>query len=170
MGCAKPTWQGHPVIEETARVIACDGELAQVQAERRSTCSGCSARSGCGSSVLDSVFGRKAVLMVARNPLQARPGERVIVGVTEKGLVQASLILYALPLLGLILFAILGQLAAERLPPSVGEIPSILAGLFGLIAGLAFARHRCVTPNTREAYPVVILRRADDTSIFPGRS
>lgn len=158
------------MIEETARVIACDGELAQVQAERRSACSGCSARNGCGTSVLDRLLGRKEVVMVARNPLHAQPGERVVVGVREKGLVQASLMLYALPLLGLILFAILGQLAADRLLLTAGELPSILAALLGLIGGLAFARHRSCNPNRRDAYRVVILRRADDPGNFSCRS
>lgn len=158
------------MIEATARVIACEGDLAQVQAERQSTCGGCTARSGCGTSLLDRVFGRKAVLMVARNPLQAQPGERVVVGVKEKGLVQASLMLYALPLLSLILFAVVGQLAADRLLHIAGELPSILAGLLGLIAGLALARRRCISPNDRDVYRVVILRRADEIGIYPRRS
>lgn len=162
MGCAKPTRLGPAVIEETARVITCHGGLAKVQADRRSACGRCSAQGGCGTSLLDRVFGRKAVLMVARNPLRVQPGERVILGIEEKGLVQASLTLYALPLLGLILFAVLGQFAADRWLPTAGELPSILTGLFGLMAGLALARHRSIGSSRRDEYQVVILRRADD--------
>jgi sigma-E factor negative regulatory protein RseC len=153
------------VIEETALVVSCEGDMAQVEAERRATCGACSVRDGCGTSLLARTLGRRAVLMLVRNPLQVQPGERVIVGVREKGLVQASLVVYALPLLGLILFAILGQLAAERLLSAAGELPSILSGLLGLIAGLVLARHRSANPKTSDACRAVILRRAGD----PGR-
>jgi sigma-E factor negative regulatory protein RseC len=166
MVCVWPRRVEEAVIEETALVISCDGDMAQVEAERRATCGACSERDGCGTSLLVRTLGRQAVQMLVRNPLQVQPGERVVVGVGEKGLVQASLLVYALPLAGLILFAILGQLAAERLLPAAGELPSILCGLLGLTAGLALARHRSANPATGNACRAVILRRAED----PGRS
>jgi len=104
--------------------------------------------------------------MRARNPIQAQPGERVVVGVQERGLVRASLVLYALPLLGLILFAILGQWAGRLLLPMAGEFPSILAGLLGLVTGLLLARKRSLRLQTGEVCRPVILRRVEEPDIL----
>ena len=91
------------MIEQPARVLSRDRGEALVQTERGSAGGGCNARAGCGTSLLAQVFGHKPARLRVANPIAAEPGERVIVGLSERGLVRASVLLYVLPLLGLLL-------------------------------------------------------------------
>ena len=148
------------MIEQPARVLSRDRGEALVQTERGSACGGCNARAGCGTSLLAQVFGHKPARLRVANPIAAEPGERVIVGLSERGLVRASVLLYVLPLLGLLLGALAGELAVQRLGLGGGETLSILAGLLGLTAGLGLARNFSRSARTNELTRAVILRRA----------
>jgi sigma-E factor negative regulatory protein RseC len=99
--------------------------------------------------------------MRVRNPIRAQPGDRVVIGVHERGVVRASLLLYMLPLLGLILFAVFGGLVGERFLAVASELPSIIGGLLGLLGGLALVRRGSLSSKTDAACGAVILRRAD---------
>ena len=150
------------MIEEPARVLSCDRGEALVQTEQRTACGGCNARAGCGTSLLAQVFGHKPARLRVANPIAAEPGDRVIVGLSERGLLRASMLLYVLPLMGLLLGALGGELLVQRLGLGGGEALSILAGLLGLAAGLGLARNFSRSGRTNELTRAVILRRASE--------
>ena len=148
------------MIEESALVVACDDEgYATVETQVRAACGSCSASSGCGTSVVAGLFKRRRNRLRVRNPIQAMPGQQVVVGLQEHSLVSASLMAYLLPLVCLILGAIAAQEAARYLDWSAVELVSIAGGLLGLFGGFAllrrFSRHTRQNPN----YQAVILRR-----------
>lgn len=147
------------MIEETGRVVAVRGDLAEVESQRRSACGGCSATSACGTSLLEQYFGRKPLLLEARNPIGAEPGEDVIVGVPENTLVGAAFAAYLVPLAALIGGGILGSLLAGVLAPTAAQAISILGGIGGFSAALVwlgrFSRNRASDAH----YQAVILRR-----------
>ena len=153
------------MIEEPARVLSCDCGEALVQTEQRSACGGCSARAGCGTSLLAQVFGHKPARLHVANPIAAKPGERVIVGLSERGLVRASALLYLLPLAGMLLGALGGELSVQRLGLGGGESMSILGGVLGLTSGLGLARNFSRSARTNELTRAVILRRADEPGL-----
>lgn len=153
------------MIEERALVLSCDRGEALVQTEQRSACSGCGARTGCGTSLLARVFGHKPARLRVANPIAAEPGERVIVGLSERGLVRASMLLYVLPLAGMLLGALGGELMVHRLGLGGGEALSILGGLLGLISGLGLARNFSRSERTNELTRAVILRRAAEPGL-----
>ncbi|GAB4300539.1 MAG: hypothetical protein Kow0096_20660 [Thiohalomonadaceae bacterium] len=148
------------MIEERGRVVRTAGESAWVQTARRSSCGGCSARSGCGTGALAGLFGARLHEVEVLNPIGARPGEDVIVGIGESLLVRGSVTLYLVPLLALVA----GALLAERLAPQLGltgsELPAILGGLAGLAAGFFWLRWRHRRWSGDTTYKAVILRRA----------
>ncbi len=90
------------MIEEKAIVLSSADGVAQVETRRAATCGGCSAQAGCGAAMLSKVFGSKRTRLRVLNPVDAKPGDSVVVGFDEKMLVKASLTLYMLPLLSLI--------------------------------------------------------------------
>ncbi len=141
-------------VEETARVVAVEGRWAWVEAERQSACGQCAARAGCGTAALGKVLGRKVNRVRALNPIGARPGERVAVGVRGTFLVRASVLLYGLPLLAMLAL----PLAVSALW-GVGEGGQILAALAGLAWGLLWVRRRSRRQDA--AWQAVILRRLD---------
>ena len=149
------------MIEETATVTASEGEFAQVETQRETACGACSAKSACGTSVLAKLFsGRRASLRVL-NPIGARPGERVIVGMDESALTRASFVFYIIPLLSLMLFAALGKWLAEQWAFAATEPLSILGGLFGLFLGLAWLKLYAAKISHLRKHQAVILRHAD---------
>jgi sigma-E factor negative regulatory protein RseC len=101
-----------------------------VEAVQRSACNSCNARSGCGQHSL-SKLGRPMRLWVAGGEhLQA--GQEVVLSIPSGGLALSALLLYGLPLLGLIVGMALGQ--------SSGDLLAAIVGLTGLAAGFFAAR------------------------------
>ncbi len=139
------------MIEQTATVVRTEGPLAWVEAERQSTCGQCAARKGCGTAVLTEVLGRRAARMPALNPIEARPGEQVVIGLDESAMLRGAVAVYLLPLLTLLGGAILASPGGDGL--------AILGGLGGFLIGLWGLRrfHRRIARNPR--YQPVILRR-----------
>jgi sigma-E factor negative regulatory protein RseC len=146
------------MIEETARVVAAEGEFVWVETQRQSTCGGCAARQGCGTATLAKVLGRRRTRVRALNRDAARVGDRVVVGIDEQALVRGSLAVYAVPLLGLLAGGVLGALLQTRLQLA-GEALTLIAGVAGLIAGLLWVKGFTRRIRGDSRYQPVVLRR-----------
>lgn len=127
------------MIEETAQVVALEQNAALLQTLRKSACQSCSARAGCGTSVLASVFGRRYTQLRVANTLGAKIGDEVLVGVAENALVQVSLLMYLLPLLMLLLGAILAEVVSARLGLEA-ELATLLGGASGFTLAVVLVR------------------------------
>lgn len=123
------------MIRETGRVVAVKGDRVWVQTIRASACESCSARSGCGQRVLASATSGRANQILVSNHLNARVGDEVTVAIEESALISASLLVYALPLLLMILGAVTGQ---QWLPQQ--DAGAIAGAIVGLAAGFGLAR------------------------------
>jgi sigma-E factor negative regulatory protein RseC len=156
------------MIEETGVVVALSGGLADVETRRQGACGNCSASGACGTSLVARYLGRRPLLLHALNQAGAAPGDTVIVGVPEDGLVTASLAAYLVPLLGLMAGGALGQSLGEGL--GVGAGGSILGAVLGLGVGLGWLSHFNRAHSQDPRYQAVVLRRVGDpvTVPFPG--
>jgi sigma-E factor negative regulatory protein RseC len=153
------------MIEESATVLACDEDFAFVETQVQAACGACQAQSGCSTSVLSGLFKRRNNRLKVLNPIQAKPGQRVIIGIQEQALVSVSLVAYLLPLLSLILGAVGIQEATEYWQWQGGELGSILGGLSGLIIGLYLVRSFSYRHQHDQSYQAVILRQVPDIPI-----
>lgn len=97
------------MITETGKVVAVSGEHVWVQTIRTSACQSCSARNGCGQKVLASATGGRANQVRVVNSVSACVGEDVTLGIDESALLGASLLVYALPLLLMVVASIIGH-------------------------------------------------------------
>lgn len=141
------------MLETPAVVVKTEAQAALVEADFGGGCgSGLCAKGGCGTALLAQIFSQKPrAPLRAANPIQARIGERVIVGVEEGSLLRATLLVYLLPLALFVAGAIAGRWAAE------GDAPAVAGALVGLALGWLAARRMSRQP--RGGQPV-ILRRA----------
>jgi sigma-E factor negative regulatory protein RseC len=146
------------VIEETGRVVNVEDGYAWIETEPASTCGSCSARKGCGTSALASVFGRRAAPLRVVNNVNAAVGDSVVIGIDEAGLLRGSLAVYAAPLAGLFAGGLLGRYAGDVMLPGGAEIASILGALAGLAAGLVWLRRFSRQTQQDARYQPVILR------------
>lgn len=129
------------MIEALARVVAKHDGIVDVVAVRQTACGSCAAKSGCGTSLIATWFERRQNRFRLRDTLDARVGDAVVVGLEERFLQRGALLLYALPLGGLIG----GALAGEGLFSMLGmvtELGAVSTGLLGLTVALLWVRRR----------------------------
>lgn len=147
------------MIETPARVIRVDGPSAWVVSEAPTSCGACGGK-GCGSSVFNRIWHPDDAEYPVRNPIDAQPGEAVVVGLPDGSLLRAVTAAYGVPLLALMLGAALGRLAGGSLS---GELAAILGGLTGLLLAGLWLRNR----RQESSGEPVILRRG--TTACAGR-
>jgi sigma-E factor negative regulatory protein RseC len=153
------------VIEERGLILSLEGDMAWVETQRTSACGSCDAEQGCGTALLAKSLGNRAVQVRAENPLQAQPGEQVVLGLDEAAFVKASLALYLIPMLGLLLGAGLGLTGARHWLGSGSELASILSGTLGLMLGLLWGRRFGRRTQADRRYRAVVLRRLSGASV-----
>ncbi|WP_020682201.1 SoxR reducing system RseC family protein [Marinobacterium rhizophilum] len=124
------------MMEEEAIVVAVDAGGIWVESDRTGACQSCSASKGCGQRALAEYASKRSERLLIDNPhgLVARVGDRVRVGIEEGSFLQASILLYTLPLVLLFLGGYLGSFYGTS------ELPSVVASFAGLAAGLWLAR------------------------------
>ena len=123
------------MITETGKVVGLSGDQVWVQTIRVSACQSCSARSGCGQRALASVTGGRANQVLVANSVGARVGDEVVIGLDEQSLLTASLAVYGLPLV-LMLLASIG--AFQWLGGT--DLVAVSGALAGLVAGFWLVR------------------------------
>ena len=150
------------MIETEAVVIKIEDSVAYVQADRKSSCSGCS-ESSCGTSVLANFFGQKTPLYRAHNEAGAKVGDRVVVGMNESALFQGTLLLYLFPLLLLFVGALAGSALAATVDARDGY--SVLGAAIGLAAGFLGLKLFTVRLGLGKKFQPVILSRVVDVPV-----
>ncbi len=100
-------------------------DMAEVIRIRESACSGdCHKCSGCGAA-------KQTMLLTARNLIDAKPGDLVVLSSETKTVLKAAAVLYLVPLFLFLLGYLLGE--------SLLEMGAVL-GIAGLLLGLAVVK------------------------------
>lgn len=120
------------MIEESARVLRVDHDTVWVEAIRQSACSSCSAQKGCGHSLLAKAGQQRLEVPVARNGIDVRVDDQVLIGVPEQAVLKSSLLIYGAPLALMIILA----MTAHFIFSSEG-ITALMA-FIGLAGGFAY--------------------------------
>ncbi|NIR25935.1 MAG: SoxR reducing system RseC family protein [Gammaproteobacteria bacterium] len=150
------------MIEETAYVMETQGEHAWVETQRRSSCGSCAAK-GCGTGALSKILGGRRQRLKVLNPVDAKAGEEVILGVREQDLLKGSLAVYIVPLLLMLAGALFGEFLAPQWEIEAEPL-SLFFGLLGLIGGF-FWLHRYNRALSRDGrLMAVILRKSTPAS------
>jgi sigma-E factor negative regulatory protein RseC len=146
------------MIEEQAQVVEIKGDKLLLQTQVQSTCGACSVSKGCGTSVLAKVVGRKFTQFQVENNVNAKIGDTVIVGITEGLLVKGSLMIYTVPLLAMIIFAVLADyIFVEALSGRDAWIA--VSAIAGLIAGALLSKWYFSRHASGGLYSPVVLRK-----------
>ena len=146
------------MIEERARVVAIEDDQLLLEAETRAACNACAARQGCGTSVLSKWVGRKFTRFQAQNTINAQVGDEVVVGLAEEAMLKGSVVVYLLPLLAMIGFALLADslISADSGSRDLLVLISAVAG-FALM--LVISRLFLSTGSNKNKLTPVVLRK-----------
>jgi sigma-E factor negative regulatory protein RseC len=148
------------MIEETGRVVAVENGSVWVETLRRSTCSACSARQGCGQHVLMQLGGEsRHIQAISNQPLQI--DDQVIIGIPEDVVVKGALLVYSLPLLGLLAGVMIAQWLTGQ------DFWTMLAGVLGLCLGFVVIVLRSHSQRHNPKLQPVVLGKAPGKPIAP---
>lgn len=130
-------------VEGIARVVRVEGDQAWLEPEQTTSCGHCASSASCGAATREaSGIGTVTSRLQARRFFLDNPegasgfteGDRVVVGVSERALLNAALTAYGLPLL----FALTAGSLTQGL---YGEdLPTMFGMTGGLVLGLLVAR------------------------------
>ncbi len=144
-------------------VLAVEGDRARIATTRRGICDGCSEHSECvvGGSSGEGISEE----VTARNPLHARPGDQVEFDLPGHTELKLSLLVWTVPLVGLVAGAVLGaglhpRLALDR------DAATLVGMLLGGVAafGLVVLVDRRARGDERLVPEVVKILTADSCS------
>lgn len=123
------------MVTERAIVVRYQHGRAELAVQRANACAHCELAAGCGTGAIGRLLGdrRKPIIIDTDRPLN--PGDLVTLGLSERAVVKASLLLYGLPLIGLVVFSVITQ-SVLALP----EWTVVLAAAAGLWFGFEVAR------------------------------
>ena len=138
------------MITEQAIVTRCNGKQVELELQRGSACAGCELSQGCGTGALGRLLGKRSKPLVIETEHDLKPGDRLQLGLSETALVKASLIVYGLPLLGMI---VAGLLASFTI---VSEALIALAAVVGFIVGFKLAVYLSYTLEHDQLTPYII--------------
>ncbi|CAK9885657.1 MAG: Protein RseC [Candidatus Erwinia impunctatus] len=142
------------MMKEWATVISWQEGVATLHSEMKTFCSGCSARRGCGSQLLNKLGPKEAHVMTLRCDEPLQPGQRIELGIPEKSLLSSALVVYFSPLLGLFLMAGLFQFLF------VSDLAAAVGALLGGVGGFIIAKGVSASLSKVAAYQPVILNIA----------
>ncbi len=128
------------MMEEKAVVIAVNEHHVTVQSQVKSSCSSCHQVDSCGSGQVAKAIPQRKLTAEIANNLNVKLGEEVILGISEDKLLMSAWQVYFFPLIGLFLFAGIGQLLTMNYQLS-HEILTIMLAFLGGFLGFKTASH-----------------------------
>ena len=146
------------MIEEQAEVVEVIGSQLVLQAQTQSACGSCAASKGCGTSVLSKVIGRKFTRFQAENNIDAKVGDTVVVGISEDALLRGSMMMYIMPIMGMMVFALLADYALATLM-AYRDLAIAASGIMGLVLGSLLSRWYFLRQESRQRFTPVVLRK-----------
>lgn len=141
------------MIEEQAEVTGVDGFHAWVACRAQQDCARCAAGQGCGGGILGRWLGDRLHRVRAVHDGGVRVGDCVVIGVDERVILFAALLVYGVPLAALLAGALLGQLLAGH---DAGALAGLLAGLLGGFLWVRYFSRKM--PVQRWSQPAVLRR------------
>jgi len=154
------------MIEENALVVASDGNRVWVEVQKQSSCGHCAANKSCGNSMLENMFGNRSKVLRVSSDIDVNVGDEVVIGVNENAVLKGSFLVYALPLIMIVAFALIGETFSKHWL-SIGEdTTSMLGALVGLVISVIGLRWYSYRASNSGDYQPIVLRHVGDTTNF----
>jgi sigma-E factor negative regulatory protein RseC len=141
------------MIEEMGTVVAVEGNHVWVETQVKTTCAGCKASDACPTSTIAKAFTPKANHVFLEVPCKLAIGQQVKIGISEKALLWASLMVYILPLLLMIVSATI----FITIFPNTHELLALLVASFAAFLGFWWASVFSKRPRNKHQFTPIFL-------------
>ncbi len=121
------------MIKTSARVIAIQNGMAQIEADNPSPCGACATRSRCGVSGLGKYFSNHRKAIEIRCDASVQAGDELQLSMTEGDLLKAGLLAYLLPSVLALVGAGIGT--------TWGDVGAVIGMIAGFLAGFLAAKY-----------------------------
>ena len=129
--------------------------IATLEIERTTACGLCGQTRGCGNSIWGKIFAHQSTAFKAKNAIDAKVGDSVIVGIDEQALLKGAALLYFLPLVTMFI----GMLLASQI--NANHLSVLVGAALGLLAGFVWLKGHVMSSAHYANQQAVILRLAD---------
>ncbi|NKI75900.1 SoxR-reducing system protein RseC [Dickeya sp. CFBP 2040] len=140
------------MIKEWATVVSWQAGTAVLRCEQRSGCQSCQSRMSCGTGVLNQIGGAAIHQLAVSYPQPLLPGQRVEIGLAESSLLRSAMLVYLLPLLGLMLGAALMQHWLHS------DLMAVMGAFAGVAVSFAAVKRLSAKIDNNQRYQPVILQ------------
>lgn len=97
------------MIEEFAVVTQRMDGFVMLEVERRTACGLCGQKRGCGNATWGKLLGHQSQAFLAKNTMDVKVGDSVVVGIDEKIMLSTVFYLYLVPLISMLLSALVAD-------------------------------------------------------------
>jgi len=150
------------MIEELARVISVSHKNITVICDIKSACDGCKQVDSCGSGQVAKAFPQKQLSINLKTELTVKNGDMVVIGLSERCVLESAWQVYLLPILFLISFSGIGQWFVEQSVFS-HEVYAIFLGMAGGYLGYRLASYLQSSKNKIDKLIPKVLRILPET-------
>ena len=142
------------LLKESGRIVAIDQDALWVETIQQSTCTACSAKNGCGQTLLNRLGVRSVrirVLMGDRPVSRYQPNAAIEIGIPEEVIVKVSVIVYLIPIVLSLGFSLIMHHIVNL------EWLTILAAFIGFMVGLKLVWwHAQLNQNNTSYQPIIV--------------
>ncbi|AZG74270.1 SoxR reducing system RseC family protein [Shewanella livingstonensis] len=152
------------MMEEIARVVDYQQGWATVEVELKSACNHCASSENCGTSTIAKAFSVQTQRFSLPSDKTCHVGDLLKIGLPESVIIKAAALVYLLPLFGLFLCALVGQMLAA----GVGLSTNGFAMAFGAVGALVawFIGKHFAAQLEADATPVIIAYLGQEVGII----
>jgi len=149
------------MIEEQATVLKAQYGRVEIQMQRQSACNHCELSQGCGTGAIGRLLGHRSRPLVIDSNFELRPGDKVTLGLSDSGFLKASLLIYGLPLITLLVTAIAGHWLFNG-----SETMVLLSAVSGFCGGLMISARLAKQRFSQQFYPRIIKINNEPTNQY----
>jgi sigma-E factor negative regulatory protein RseC len=148
------------MIREWATVVDWHNGIATLQCDQKSGCSACQSKASCGIRIMNDAQTHRKLEFKLPIEQYLTVGQKVEIGISEANLLYSALLIYFVPIIGLILGAALTHWF-------IGENFAVIVGaLAGGGLGFFAAKHQAKTLERRRFYQPIVLQIALPTENY----
>ena len=152
-------------FQEIGIISSVDDKTVGIITKNQLACGSCQLSDSCGNGLIEKYLSGKVFVSQVINSLNAKVGEQVVIEIPISSVTKASLISYFVPILGLFVFALIGELVSSVLlfeyievKSELNQFVTIFFALIGLFTGFMITKYYNHKSKYHEQYEIKMVR------------